>query len=94
MRIRTMTGLAFAGAAVAAVVAGGVAYAADVTDPAPVVQIVTEDEGARQGAQGGTTQWSREDCPDKGGAPGGSTEPSQPSQPATPQSPAGAQEAL
>ena len=92
MRIRTMTGLAFAGAAaLAAVVAGGVVYAGDETDPTPVVQIVTEDEGAQQGTQRGAAQWSREDCPEKDGAPGDSTQPSQPS---TPQAPTGAQESL
>ncbi len=87
MRIRTMTGLAFAGvAAAAAVVAGGVAYAGDDRATTPVLQIVTE----REAAQPASLQWSREDCPEKDGggsapAPGESQRPAAPEQPAVPQ---------
>ncbi len=93
MRIRTITGLAFAGvAAAAAVVAGGVAYAGDDRAATPVLQIVTEQEAA----QPGTLQWSREDCPEKDGggtvpAPG---ESGAPQQPAAPEQPAVPQESL
>jgi hypothetical protein len=56
MRIRTMAGLAVAGAATAAAVVGGVSYAtADENEP--TVRIVQED----------TAQ--PEDCPEKSGTP-------------------------
>ncbi|BCJ66900.1 hypothetical protein [Polymorphospora rubra] len=56
MRIRTIAGLAFAGAAAAAVTFGGIAYAADQRHPEPVLQIVTDapDPDGR-------------DCPEKAG---------------------------
>jgi hypothetical protein len=52
MRIRTVAGLAIAGVAATAAIAGGVAYAT-AEDGDPVVRIVTEE---RQPA---------EDCPDE-----------------------------
>ncbi|MER7332861.1 MULTISPECIES: hypothetical protein [unclassified Micromonospora] len=82
MRISIITGLALSGAAVAVAVAGGAAYATDDADHRAVVQIVTEQEAA--GSGGAASQWSREDCPDKGGAtstapdPGGSGQPTMP----------------
>jgi hypothetical protein len=70
MRIKTIAGVAFAGAATAAVIAGGVAYASDGdgTGAGERVRIVYED----QGSDSGTTANLREDCPDKSG--GGSSE--------------------
>jgi hypothetical protein len=60
MRIKTIAGLAFAGAAAAVVVAGGVAYASDETGSDTSVRIVHE-EGA-----GGTAVDDR-NCPEKSG---------------------------
>ncbi|WP_428965184.1 hypothetical protein [Micromonospora fluostatini] len=54
MRIRTMTGLAVAGAAAVTAVAGGAAYAETRADPEPVVQIVTEREPADRDCPRGT----------------------------------------
>jgi hypothetical protein len=78
MRIKTIAGVAFAGAAAAAVVAGGVAYASDGDGGGERLRIVYEDQGNRSG----TTADLREDCPEKSGggsapeseAPGGSSE--------------------
>jgi hypothetical protein len=60
MRIKTIAGLAFAGAAAAVVVAGGVAYASDEPGSGTTVKIVN-DEGAT-----GTAVDDRE-CPEKSG---------------------------
>lgn len=59
MRIRTLAGVAVAGAAAAAAVVGGVAYAT-ADDDEPTVRIVTEREAAQP-----AEQQSTEDCPDK-----------------------------
>jgi hypothetical protein len=69
MRIKTIVGVAFAGAAAAAVVAGGVAYASD-GDPAgdQRVRIVYEDQNG-----GNSVADRRENCPEKNG--GGSESP-------------------
>jgi hypothetical protein len=68
MRIKTIVGVAFAGAAAAAVVAGGVAYASDDGAGDQRVRIVYEDQ--RDGAVTGTAVDGR-DCPEKSGeAPG------------------------
>jgi len=59
MRIKTIAGLAFAGAAAGAVVAGGVAYASDggaASDSQTTVRIIQE----------GDTR----DCPEEGGQSG------------------------
>lgn len=56
MRIRTLAGVAVAGAAAAAAVVGGVAYAT-ADDEDPTVRIVTEREAAQPS--------STEDCPEK-----------------------------
>ena len=73
MRIKTIVGVAFAGAAAAAVVAGGVAHASDDGAGDQRVRIVYEDQA--DGAITGTAVDGR-DCPDKSGggsqAPGGS----------------------
>lgn len=67
MRIRTMAGVAVAGAAAAAAIVGGVAYAtADESEP--TLRIVTERENAAQPAA------PEEDCPEKSG--GQTTSPS------------------
>jgi hypothetical protein len=71
MRIKTIAGVAFAGAAAAAVVAGGVAYASDDGAGEQRVRIVYEDQG--NGATTGTAVDER-DCPEKNG--GGSQAPS------------------
>jgi hypothetical protein len=84
MRIKTIAGLAFAGAAVAAVGVAGAAHAGDDTR-SDQVRIVYEDQGTA-GAAG-----DPRDCPEKngGGTPspgegessgGGSQPPSQPSE--------------
>ena len=68
MRIKTIVGVAFAGAAAAAVVAGGVAYASDDGAGDQRVRIVYEDQS--EGAVTGTAVDGR-DCPEKSGeAPG------------------------
>ena len=88
MRIRTITGLAFAGVAAAAAVAvGGAAYAGGDAETNPVVRIVTEDEGIRAGtADDGVRGSSQRNCPEKGGSGRGeSGVPATPEQPATPQ---------
>jgi hypothetical protein len=71
MRIKTIAGVAFAGAAAAAVVAGGVAYASDDGAGDQRVRIVYEDQG-----NGATTRTAvdERDCPEKNG--GGSQAPS------------------
>ena len=61
MRIRTMAGIAVAGAAAAAAIAGGVAVA---DDNEPTVRIVTEQEAPAENA----AQQPEEDCPEKNGA--------------------------
>jgi len=61
MRIRTLAGVAVAGAAAAAVVVGGVAYAT-ADDDEPTVRIITEREAAHP--------QSTEDCPEKTQEPG------------------------
>jgi hypothetical protein len=66
MRIRTIAGLAVAGAAGIAAVVGGAAYAA--ADDEPIVRIVTEEPAAENAVQPDDSQ-PREDCPEKGGAP-------------------------
>ena len=71
MRIKAIVGVAFAGAAAAAVVAGGVAYASDDGAGDQRVRIVYEDQG--NGATTGTAVDER-DCPEKNG--GGSQAPS------------------
>jgi len=63
MRIKTIVGVAFAGAAAAAVVAGGVAYASDGDGGGERLRIVYED----QGSGSGTTANLSEDCPEKSG---------------------------
>jgi hypothetical protein len=69
MRIKAIVGVAFAGAAAAAVVAGGVAYASDDGAGDQRVRIVYENQG--DGAITGTAVDGR-DCPEKSG--GGSSE--------------------
>ncbi len=59
MRIRTMAGIAVAGAAATAAIIGGVAYAT-ADEAEPTVRIVTEE------ASGGAAQQER-DCPEEGG---------------------------
>jgi hypothetical protein len=71
MRIKAIVGVAFAGAAAAAVVAGGVAYASDDGAGDQRVRIVYEDQG--NGAITGTAVDGR-DCPEKNGG-GGSEAP-------------------
>jgi hypothetical protein len=61
MRIKTIAGLAFAGAAVAAVTLAGGAYAADDSGSDQRVRIVYEDQGTA-----GTAADTR-DCPEKNG---------------------------
>ena len=60
MRIRTMAGVAVAGAAAAAGIVGGVAYAT-ADEGEPIVRIVTEREDAAQPAA------PEEDCPYESG---------------------------
>ncbi|MEV0727143.1 hypothetical protein [Polymorphospora sp. NPDC050346] len=57
MRIKTIAGLAFAGAAAAAGTFGGIAYAADQRHPEPVLQIVTDapEPGAGRDCPGKAT---------------------------------------
>ena len=62
MRIRTLAGVAVAGAAAAAAVVGGVAYAtADDNDP--TVRIVQQERPADDAAR----EQPAEDCPEKSG---------------------------
>lgn len=67
MRIKTVTGLAFAGAAVAAGIGLGTAAFADA--PGETLVVTTEDSNrsatARTAADGAAAQW---DCPERGGA--------------------------
>jgi hypothetical protein len=81
MRIRTIAGLAFAGAALAATAVAGAAHAADDTG-SDQVRIVYEDQG---------TAGDLNDCPEKNGgatgapgenqSPGGGSQPPSGSQP-------------
>lgn len=69
MRIKAIVALSFAGAAAAAVIAGGAAYAsgADNSDDADV-RIVYEDNGYAPG-----TATDSRDCPEKNGGAGESS---------------------
>ncbi|MEJ3744230.1 hypothetical protein WEI85_13170 [Actinomycetes bacterium KLBMP 9797] len=76
MRIKSIVALSLAGAAAAAVIAGGAAYANDDTGTDPQVRIVYEEGTGATGGTGAAT--NREDCPEKSGgqgesAPGGGT---------------------
>jgi hypothetical protein len=62
MRIKTIAGLAFAGAAAAVVVAGGVAYASDEPGSDTSVRIVHEE-----GTGTGGTAVDDRNCPEKSG---------------------------
>lgn len=63
MRIKAIVALSFAGAATAAVIAGGAAYASDVNGgDDPDVRIVYEDNGYVPG-----TAIDSRDCPEKNG---------------------------
>jgi hypothetical protein len=65
MRIRTLAGLAVAGAAGVAAIVGGAAYAA--ADEEPIVRIVTEEPAVGNAVQPDDSQ-PREDCPEKDGS--------------------------
>jgi hypothetical protein len=79
MRIKTIVGVAFAGAAAAAVVAGGVAYASTGDGSGGEQLRIVQDDGS--GTTGGAAYDGR-DCPEKGDG-GQSEAPTTPSQPGT-----------